>query len=538
MNKDETSTFAERVQKNQQRLGSELRTSFDYIICGAGTSGCVVAARLAADPTIRVLVVEAGSSDETDLVMNPSRWPMTLGSELDWGFVAEENPNLNGRAIPYGMGKVLGGGSSINLSTWSRGHQADWDFLASEAADTSWNYEAVLKIYRERIESWSGAPDPEYRGTNGVVHVQPAAKPHPFSYALLKGAESVGFTRFPSPNGRMMEEPGGCAIVDETVLDGRRQSIFRSYLYPAMHQPNITVLTGALAGKILFDGNKAVGVEFTYEGKLRNAEATHEVILSSGAVQTPKLLMQSGIGNPQELTRVGIPVLQSLPGVGRNLHDHVGFGCVWETAGDPLPPVPRSQTACFWKTDPVLDSPNFYAYSRPGPAVSMENAKQFTPSAASWSLSVGMRPQSRGTIHLTGARPTDPVKIDANYLAEAKDLESLKLGLEMARALGNSAPLKTFRGEEILPGPLAGVDLEQFLRNGLTTFWHQSCTAKMGRDDMSVVDSKLKVHGVERLRIADSSILPRVTSGNTMAPCVVIGERAAMLLKNEQSREE
>jgi choline dehydrogenase len=526
-------SFAERVRTNQRVLAASLNQSFDYIICGAGTSGCVVAARLAVDPKIRVLVIEAGGSDETELVMNPGCWPMTLGSDLNWGFVAEANPNLNGRAIPYAMGKVLGGGSSINVSTWSRGHQGDWDFFASEAADSEWNYDAVLKIYRERIESWTGEPDLELRGRTGVVHVQPAADPRPFSYALLRGAQSVGFKAFPNQNGRMMEESGGCALVDETVLDGRRQSIFRSYLYPMMHQPNITVLTGALASRILFERRKSVGLEFTYDGKLHRATATQEVILSSGAIQTPKLLMQSGIGDPEELGRVSIPVLQSLPGVGRNLHDHVAFGCVWEAVGDPLPPVPRSQTACFWKTDSTLDSPNFYAYSRPGPAVSMENAKLFNPPAASWSLSVGMRPQSRGSIRLTGSQPTDRVKIDANYLSTPEDLDSLKLGLEMARAIGNSSPLEPYRGKEILPASLAGPDLEVFLRNGLTTFWHQSCTAKMGRDDMSVVDSSLKVYGLEGLRIADASIMPRVTSGNTMAPCVVIGERVAMLLKSK-----
>ena len=525
--------FTERFRVNQQDLSSEPRTRFDYIVCGAGTSGCVLAARLAADPKTHVLLLEAGGTDETDLITNPNRWPMTLGSELDWGFVAEPNPHLNGRAIPYSMGKVLGGGSSINVSTWSRGHRADWDFYASESGDPSWGYEAVLDLYRQRIEAWAGSPDPDYRGMRGMVHVQSAAEPHPFSFALLEGAESVGLQRFPNANGRMMEAAGGCAFVDETVRDGKRQSIFRSYVYPVLGRPNITVLTGALAARILFQRRRATGVEFQYQGKTLRAEATREIILSLGAIHTPKLLMQSGIGDEAELKRVDIPLLQALPGVGRNLHDHPSFGCVWEKTDKALPDAPRSQTACFWKTTAALEAPNFYTYTIQGPIVSPENAGRFKPPAASWSLVIGMRPKSRGSIHLTGSDPADPVRIDANYLGDPQDLKDLIAGLSMAREIGNSTALRAFTGREIAPGSLDAAELERFFRDGLVTFWHQCGTAKMGSDAMSVVDGKLKVYGVDGLRIADASILPRVTTGNTMAPCVVIGERAAEILRAE-----
>src|SRR5215471_2927756 len=297
--------FGERVRLNQQRLASELKSHYDFIVCGAGTSGCVVAARLAADPDTHVLLLEAGGTDDKESVMNPNHWPRTLGSELDWGFVAEPNPNLNGRAIRYSMGKVLGGGSSINVSTWSRGHRVDWDFYASESGDPSWSYEAVMNLYRRRIEAWAGSPDPDYRGTTGTVHVQPAVKPHPFSVALLEAAESLGLTRYPNSNGQMMEAvAGGCAFIDETVRDGRRQSIFRTYVYPLMDQPNLTVLTGALVTRILFEGHQATGVQFTYQGRTVRADAAREVILSLGAIHTPKLLMQSGIGDEAELKRV------------------------------------------------------------------------------------------------------------------------------------------------------------------------------------------------------------------------------------------
>ena len=527
--------FAERVRANQHRLSSEIGTRFDYIVCGAGTSGCVVAARLAADPNVRVLLLEAGGSDETDLVMNPNRWPMTLGSELDWGFVAEPNPRLNGRAIPYSMGKVLGGGSSINVSTWSRGHRADWDFYAAESGDASWGYEAVLELYRDRIEAWAGSADPDYRGRNGAVHVQPAAEPHAFSFALLEGAGSAGLQRFPNANGRMMESPGGCAFVDETVCEGKRRSIFRSYLYPRMAEPNLTVVTGALVAHILFERRRATGVGFRYQGRNLRAMADREVILSLGTIQTPKLLMQSGIGDEDELRRVDIPLLQPLPAVGRNLHDHVAFGCIWESTDIGLPQVPRSQTACFWKTNAEFDAPNFYTYARRGPEVTPENAALFKPSADSWSLVVGMRPKSRGAVHLTGPDADDPIKIDANYLGDPQDLRDLAAGLDVAREIGNSAALRPFTVREITPAARKSDELERFFRNGLGTFWHQCGTAKMGRDAASVVDGRLKVHGVDGLRVADASILPRVTTGNIMAPCVVIGERAAAILQAANS---
>jgi choline dehydrogenase len=525
--------FAKRVRDNQTKLRSDLKSRYDFIVCGSGSSGSVVAGRLAANPNVSVLLLEAGGSDETELITNPNRWPMTLGSELDWGFVAAPNSNLNGRAIPYSMGKVLGGGSSINVLTWSRGHRVDWNFYASESREPSWGYEAILDLYRRRIERWVGNPDPQYRGTSGTIHVQPPTDPHPFSVALLAGAESLGLQRFPNSNGQMMEGPGGCAFIDELVRDGKRQSIFRSYVYPIMDQPNITVLTGAMVARIQFAGKRATGIEFVYEGKTICAQATREVILSLGAINTPKLLMQSGLGDEKELKRLGIPVLHALSGVGRNLQDHVSFGCMWENAGKPAPNTPRSETSCFWKTRDALEAPNFYVYSHGGPDLTPENAARFKPPVACWSLSAGMRPNSRGAIHLTGPDPADPVSIDANYLGDPQDLKDLIAGSSMAREIGNSAALHPFTGREVAPGSLRGAELEQFIRDGLVTHWHQCGTAKMGHDAMSVVDGKLKVHGVEGLRIADASILPRVTTGNTMAPCVVIGEKAAAFADQE-----
>jgi choline dehydrogenase-like flavoprotein len=531
--KNDSAEAVARIRVNQDRLAANLSGQFDFIVCGAGTSGSVVAGRLAANPAVKVLLLEAGGADELESVMNPNHWVRTLGSELDWGFVTEPNPHLNGRAIPYSMGKVLGGGSSINVGTWSRGHQVDWDIYAAESGDPTWGYEAILDLYRSRIEDWTGAPDPKYRGTGGPIHVQPPADPHPFFNALLEAAESAGLQRFENSSGRLMETEAGCAFIDEIVHDGRRQSVFRSYTYSRMEQSNLTVLTGALVTRILFDRQRAAGVEFFYQGQLVRVATSHEIVLSLGAIQTPKLLMQSGIGDEAELANFHIPVVQKLPGVGRNLHDHVALGCVWEAPENTLPSAPRSQAVCFWKTDRSLDAPNFYTYARPGAAITPENNAQFAPPASSWSLSTGMRPVSRGTIHLTGPNPSDPLRIEANYLADSSDLKHLIMGLERAREIGNAAAFRAYAKREVAPGNLNESDLERFIRDGLVTFWHQCCTAKMGRDAMSVVDGRLKVYGVEGLRVADASILPRVTTGNTMAPCVVIGERAAGLLQEE-----
>lgn len=512
---------------------AEGSAQFDFIVCGAGTSGSVIAGRLASNPDVKVLLVEAGGSDELELVMDPNLWVKALGSALDWGFVSKPNAHLNGRAIPYSMGKVLGGGSSINVATWSRGHQVDWDAYAAETDDPSWGYCAILDLYRRRIEDWKGSSDPKYRGSGGPIHVQPAAHPHPFSIALLEGAESTGLQRFENSNGRMMEASGGCAFVDETVHRERRQSVFRSYTYPWMSQANLTVLTGALVTRIFFEARRATGVEVQYKGRLLHAEATLEVIVSAGAVQTPKLLMQSGIGDEAELRKFDIPVVQHLPGVGRNLHDHVALGCIWEATAKPLPSAPRSQTACFWKTDATLDAPNFFTYARAGSFATPENQAHFKPPASSWSLAIGMRPASRGAVHLTGPNASDPLQIQANYLADSRDLRDWMIGIRLAREIGNTGALRSYAKREVAPGHLNEADLVRFVRNGLSTFWHQSGTARMGREAMSVVDSKLKVYGVEGLRVADASIMPRVTTGNTMAPCVVIGERAAALLQDE-----
>ena len=526
-----TEEFARRVRANQTKLRSELRPHYDFIVCGSGSSGSVVAGRLAANPDVNVLLLEAGGNDDNPLVREPGKWPMNLGTERDWGFKGQPNPHLNGRSIPLSMGKVVGGGSSINGMGWARGHKSDWDFFASETGDPAWSYESVLNIYR-RIEDWHGAPDPKYRGTGGPVFVQPAPDPNPIAPAMVEGARSIGIPTFEHHNGLMMEGDGGAAIFDLRVRDGQRLSVFRSYTYPRMSQSNLTVLTNALVTRLTFDGKRATGIEFGYEGKIHRIGARCEVVLSLGAMHTPKVLMLSGIGDAAELRRLGIPLIQHLPGVGQNFQDHFGIGCIWEY-NEPLAPRNNAGEATyFWKSDSSVETPDLQTCQVEVPYCSAENAARFNPPSASWTLLGSVvRPKSQGRIRLTGSRADDPIQIEANTLSHPDDLKGAIACVELCREVGNSLPLRPYTKREVMPGNLRGPSLEDFIRDAAVTYHHQTCTAKMGRDSMSVVDAGLKVYGIENLRIADGSIMPRVTTGNTMAPCVIIGERASEILR-------
>src|SRR6202171_269558 len=527
--------LAERVRANQQRLTAALQPQYDFIVCGSGSSGSVVARRLAENASVSVLLLEAGGPDDVPEVMRAEQWAANLGSERDWNFAAQPNPHLNGRAIPYSMGKVLGGGSSINVMAWSRGHKNDWDFFASEAGDKAWSYESVLNIYR-RIEDWHGAPAPDYRGTGGPVYVEPAPDPTPIAPAALEGARSVGIPTFENQNGRMMEGEGGASILEVRARDGYRQSVFRSYVFPYMDRPNLTVLTGALVTRVTLEGNRAAGVEFYHDGQIRSVGAGSEVVLSLGAIHTPKVLMQSGIGEQADLQRHGIPVLQHLPGVGQNLQDHPAIGCVWEYERPLSPRNAGCEATYFWKSDSSLDTPDLQTAQGETPWSTAETAARFDLPESGWSLfGGGVRPKSRGHICLTGPDPTDPVQIQPNMLSHPVDLKAAIAAVQLCREIGNSGALRPFTKREAMPGNLKGAELEEFIRDAAATFWHQSGSAKMGQHAMSVVDGSLKVYGIEHLRIADGSMMPRITTGNTMAPCVIIGERAGEILKAQHT---
>ncbi|MET0254376.1 MAG: GMC family oxidoreductase N-terminal domain-containing protein [Luteibacter sp.] len=506
------------------------RHTYDYIVCGSGSAGSVVARRLAENPDVTVLLVEAGGDDEVPQVSDASRWAENLGGERDWAFATRPNPHLGGRSLLCSMGKVLGGSSSINLMVWARGHRSDWDAFAEASGDAGWNYASVLDIYR-RIENWQGVPDPQRRGHDGDLFVQTTPAPNPTATALMDAARAAGIAVFADANGAMMEGAGGAALSNLRIRDGKRQSVFGSYVRPWLGRANLTVWTHARVARVTFSGRRATGVEVLVNGARVRVEATRETVLSLGAVQTPTILMQSGIGDARHLRAFGIAVVENLPGVGRHLQEHVLLGgCVWEYATEDQFRGSGPEATFFHKTRGDLDAPDIQGFLIDGAFVSAELADA-APARSCWSITPGLvRPRSRGRILLTGARPGDPPDIDTRILSDPADLEALLASVELARELGNSAAFGALRAREALPGPLGRAAMARFVRNAAVPFWHYACTARMGNDEFSVVDARLRVHGIDRLRVADASIMPRVTTGNTMAPCVVIGERAAAMI--------
>lgn len=504
-----------------------MQNSYDYVICGAGVSGCVLARRLSDDPAISVLLLEAGGTDGVEAVWNPAMWPENLHSERDWQFMSEANTGLANRKLPLAMGKVLGGGSSINALQWARGHKSDWDDFAEETREPAWNYEAVTKLY-DRIERRSPVHE-EASADAPFVSLETALSFENEVPLLVEAAQSIGIDTYPNQNGAMTEGDGGAAPMEVITSQGRRQSIYRGYLHSVKARSNLTIATASLVCRLCFEGNRVVAVDVKTAGRMIKVAASREVLLCLGAVNTPKLLLQSGIGPAKELERLGITVKQDLAGVGKNFQDHpLLFGCVWKFHREGVLPN-ASRAVLQWKSQSSLAAPDLQINQSNGGTLKKEMGDHFGLKPEEWwSLAPALiRPKSRGFLQLTGTEPDSPVRIFSNYLGEAEDLRAISDGIALCRELAASASLAKGIGSELLPGSSSKRKDANFIRQRIGTFWHQSCTAKMGRDSDAVVDGKLRVYGIRGLRVADASVLPRVTGGNTMAPCLAIGENAS-----------
>jgi choline dehydrogenase len=520
------------IRANQNERGAKLLPSYDYIVVGTGSAGSALVGRLAAKSSANILVIEAGDWDTAPAVLDPSVWFTNLGTERDWKDVAIPATSTNNRAIPEHMGKVVGGGSSINATIWARPFKNDLDHWAEEAGEKSWGYEHGLSIYR-RMENWQGKPDARYRGKGGPVWCQEAANPHPLAPAMLAACRSLGMPVLDDLNGAREEGLGGYALMNQIIRQGRRQSMARAYLYPVLSRKNVTLLVRTHVDRVTFDKLRATGVEVNVGGAARRIGAKNEVILCAGGINTPKLLMLSGIGDETQLRTHGIQTLVHAPEVGENFQDHLLHGgCLWE----PKEHLPHRNSAAnasgFIKSNASLVTPDLNIVQIELPYTSDVVGKQFSPPPTSWALCAGLvGPKSRGAVRLRSANPADRPVVDARFLSHPDDVKALAYGIEVCREIGNSHAMRDFVKREVAPGKkLAGAEMEDFVRNGATTYFHQAGTCRMGKDAKAVVDAKLRVNGVRGLRIADSSIMPRIASVATMASCALIGERAAEIL--------
>jgi choline dehydrogenase len=524
----------DEIRANQEQRSKTLLDAYDYIVCGTGSAGCAIVNRLAADPNVSILVIEAGDWDTASSVADPRLWFTNLDTERDWRDIAERSIHVNNRAIPEHMGRVVGGGSSINATIWARPFRKDLDYWVEVTGDKAWGYDHALSIYR-KVENWQGKPDPHYRGQGGPVWCQPAHAPAPIAPAMLDACASLGLPVLDDLNGAREEQDSGFALMNQIIKEGQRQNMAKAYLYPVLGQKNVTLLVNTHIERLSLSGNAIDGVEAARAGKLLRLRARREVILSTGGINTPKLLMLSGIGDERELKKHGIKTVFHSPEVGKNFQDHILHGgCLWESS------VPLELRNSGAEASGFMHS----AHGRQGPPdlnlVQIELpyasdviAKSYNPPPSSWALCAGLvKPKSRGHISLRSAKASDRPFVHANFLSHPDDVKALAIGIEMCRDIGNAEPLRKLAKREVVSGKrVGGKEMADFVRNGATTYFHESGTCRMGMDSRAVVDAKLRVNGIRKLRIADSSIMPRIVSVATMATCVLIGERMAEILK-------
>ncbi|MGW4518208.1 GMC family oxidoreductase [Streptomyces sp. NPDC004393] len=503
--------------------------AFDYVVVGAGSAGCVLAARLSEDPQNRVLLLEAGPADGPDTMAVPPAWLTLIGSEVDWGDTTVPQPAADGVARPYPRGKVLGGTSSINAMAFIRGHRTNYDEWAAVGAD-GWSYQDLLPFFK-RTETTKGR-DPAYRGTDGPMRAAPVSDANPLAHAYLQAAERLGYHHSDDLNGA--DQDGTCWW-DLTIVDGTRQSAADGYLRPALNRPNLTVLTDALVHRLIVADDRCAGVEYSVGDEVRQVHPQRETILSAGSIGSAQLLLLSGIGPADHLHAVGVDVVADLPGVGANLQDHPWAGVTY-AAARPVPPARNNHADLIAavRSNPDLAAPDiqlifsdvpYHPPTMPGPA------------SGYTILFAALRPHSRGSIRLAGPDHTTAPLIDPNLLDDDRDLVTMLTALAMARELGDSPALAEWRDEEALPGPDVHDEreLREYLRHATGPYWHSVGTCRIGTDPAAVVDLQLRVHGIHGLRVVDASVMPSIPGANTNATVLAIAERATASLKSAAS---
>jgi choline dehydrogenase len=501
---------------------------YDFVVVGAGSAGSVVASRLSEDPATSVLLLEAGGTERPANVAVPALWYTLLRSPIDWDYVSVPQPGLKGRQTHEPRGKLPGGSSNLYIMMHVRGHPADFDNWAYNGCP-GWSFRDCLPYFR-KLEDQEDDTSP-LAGRGGPLHVASARlhEPNPTSRVFIDACAELGHPVTEDFNGPQMEGAGWHHL---NIKDGRRHGTYAAYLEPALGRPNLTVATAAQATRLAFDGRLCVGVEYSQSGQARRAGCRREVIVCGGAIESPKLLLLSGIGPAAHLREFGIPVLADLPGVGENFHNHVLTGVICESS-QPVPPPKQnlSESALFCKSDPGWPAPDIQLAFVHVPFDIIIGQRH----SNSFSILPGVvRPLSRGWVRLASADPLAPPAVNPNYLAAESDAARLADGVALARRIFATRAFAPWVKQELLPGPeVRDADLRDWVRQTADSYHHQAGSCRMGLDALAVVDPRLRVYGVQGVRVADASVMPAVPSGNCHAAIVMIAERVSDMIKQE-----